>query len=78
MKTMTKLLEQAIASVRRLPERDQDLAAEFLLGFANPEAGRYQLSDDQVAEVELAKQEVREGKVATEADMDAVWQRFGR
>jgi hypothetical protein len=74
---MTKLLEEAIATVRELPEGDQDVAAKFLLGFANPDARRYQLTDDQVAEVELAKREVREGKIATDAEMSKVWRRFG-
>jgi hypothetical protein len=72
---MIKLLEEAIASVQRLPEHDQELAAEFLLGFANADAHRYQLSDQQVAEVELAK---REGKVASATEMDEVWRRFDR
>jgi hypothetical protein len=75
---MNKLLEEAIVSVQSLPERDQELAANFLLGFANPDAHKFQLSDQQVAEVELAKREVREGKVATDAEMDDVWRRFGR
>jgi hypothetical protein len=74
---MTKLLEQAIATIRELSEGDQDVAAQFLLGFANPDADRYQLTDAQVAEVELAQREVREGKVATDAEMTDVWRRFG-
>ena len=44
--------------------------------FDNPEAHRYRLSEDQVAEVELAKREVREGKVASDAEMAEVWRRF--
>jgi hypothetical protein len=75
---MTKLLEHAIATIRELPEQEQDVAAKFLLGFANPDAQRYQLTDEQVAEVELAKQEVRAGKIATDAEMEDVWRRFGR
>ena len=75
---MTDLLEEAIARVRKLPERDQNVAAEFLLSFANQDAKHYQLSDAQVAEVELAKQEVRAGKIATDAEMAEVWRRFGR
>ena len=74
---MTKLLDEAIATVRELPEGDQDLAARFLLAFCNSEAADCQLSDDQVAEVELAKREVRDGKVATDAEMKDVWRRFG-
>jgi hypothetical protein len=56
----------------------KELAAEFLLAFANPDARLYQLSDQQIAEVESAKREVREGKIATDTEMDEVWQRFGR
>lgn len=75
---MTKLFEEAIVVVRSLPEGEQDLAARFLLGFANPDAANYQLSAEQLAEVETARLEVREGKLATAAEMDEVWQRFGR
>jgi hypothetical protein len=74
---MTKLLEEAIATVRQLPDRDQDVAARFLLAFANPDAHRFRLTDEQVAEVEMARQEVREGKIATDAEMAEVWRRFG-
>jgi hypothetical protein len=48
-----------------------------LLGFTNPDADHYQLTDEQVAEVELAKQEVRAGNIATDAEMADVWRRFG-
>jgi hypothetical protein len=75
---MNKLLEEAIVSVERLSERDQELAAKFLLSFANPDAQHYQLSEQQVAEVELARREVREGKIASDAEMEEVWRRFGR
>jgi hypothetical protein len=75
---MTRLLEQAIETLRGLPEVDQDLAAKLILGFANPDAQRYTLDDRQVAEVELARREVREGRIATDAEMDEVWRRFGR
>ena len=75
---MTKLFEEAITVVRDLPEDQQDLAARFLLGFANPDANQYQLGPEQLAEVEAAQREVREGKIATDAEMDEVWQRFGR
>jgi len=73
---MTKLLEEAVGRVKALPEPDQDIAAEFLLGFANPDAGRYRLTGSQLNEVELAKAEAREGKFAGEAAMKSVWRRF--
>jgi len=74
---MNKLFEDAVATVRGLPDSDQEIAAKFLLDFANPDAQRYRLTDAQVAEVELAKREVREGKIATEEEMQDVWRRFG-
>ena len=75
---MTKLLDQAIETVRQLPDDEQDRAARFLLGFANPDSPRYQISDAQAAEVETARLEVREGQIATDAEMAEVWQRFRR
>jgi hypothetical protein len=74
---MTKLLEQAIAAVAALPDSKQDAAAEFLLAFANSNRPRLQINESQLAEVELAKREVREGQLATDAEMTEVWRRFG-
>ena len=74
---MMKLLEEAVAKVRALPEADQDIAAEFLLGFADPEAQHLHLSPEQIQEVELAKEEARQGKFASDTKMNALWRRFG-
>jgi hypothetical protein len=51
---MTKRLEEAIERLRALPESDQDMAARFLLGFADPRARSVQIGDAGAAEVELA------------------------
>ena len=75
---MTKLLEEAIATIRKLPESEQDVAAKFLLEFANPAAPRHRLDDAQAAEAESAQREVREGKVASDAEMAEMWRRFGQ
>jgi hypothetical protein len=75
---MTKLLEQAIEKVKALPEPDQDIAAEFLLGFADPEGQKYRLTAEQLREVELAKQEAQSDRFATPAQMDEMWRRFDR
>jgi len=74
---MNKLLEDAIETVRDLPDADQEIAAKFLLNFANPDAASYRLTDAQVTEVELAKREVRDGKIASEQEMNSLWRRFG-
>lgn len=65
-----------MARIRELSDEEQEIAAEFLLGFAHPDARRYRLSDEQVAEVELAKEEVRQGKYATDEEMEQVWLGF--
>jgi hypothetical protein len=39
-------------------------------------ASRCRLSATQLAEIELAKREVRDGKIATDAEMAEVWRRF--
>jgi len=70
---MTKLLEEAIERVKALPEPDQDVAAEFLLGFADYDRMRYRLSDKQLREVEIAKDEARPGKFASQAEIDKAW-----
>ena len=74
---MTKLLEEAIQRVKALPEPDQDIAAEFLLGFADSEKEKFQLSNDQLRDVELAKEEARNGKFATGAELESLWRRSG-
>jgi hypothetical protein len=73
---MTKLLEEALEKVRALPEADQDIAAEFLLGFADPEAQFTHLSPEQIREVELAREEARQGKFASPEQMNELWRRF--
>jgi hypothetical protein len=49
---MTKLLERAIAEIRRLPESRQDEAAKVLLEIASQEAGDHRLSAEQMADLE--------------------------
>jgi hypothetical protein len=72
---MSKLLEKAISRVRELPEERQEAMAELMLGLADePEP---LLTEEQVAEVELAMREVREGKIASDERMATLWRRFG-
>jgi hypothetical protein len=74
---MTRLLDEAVAKVRELGEEEQDYTAAMLLGFADREADKYQLTSEQVAEVELARKEAKEGLFATDEEMRELWRRFG-
>ncbi|MBB6310163.1 hypothetical protein [Xanthobacter tagetidis] len=75
---MTKLLEEAIAEIRKLPDAEQDRAAEVLLGFAQNSAPGYELTPAQVAEVKLIVREIDEGTATfvTEEEMEAILARF--
>ena len=49
---MTKLLEQAIAAIRTLPNRRQDEAAALLLDLVQDDRGSVHLIPEQAVEVE--------------------------
>ncbi|MEJ1969602.1 MAG: hypothetical protein WDN03_13360 [Rhizomicrobium sp.] len=72
---MTKM-ELAIAKLRALPPERQEELAEYVCELAEEQAP-YRLTDEQLAEVELAKKEVSEGKIASQEKMDALWRRAG-
>ena len=73
---MTKLLDEAFAKARELTEEEQDYVAAMVLGFADREADSYQLTPEQIAEVELARKEAKEGLFATDEEMRELWRRF--
>ncbi len=77
---MNALLEKAVARIRELPEERQEELAEIILDLAldYDEEPQALLTEEQIAEVELAKSEVREGKIATDEEMADLWRRFGR
>ena len=49
---MTKLLQEAIAAVRTLPNQRQDEAAGLLMDLVQDDPGSVRLSPEQAAEVE--------------------------
>ena len=76
---MTKLLDEAIAEIRKLPDADQDHAAELLLDLVRRGAGAYELTPEQVAQIEVTLRSVADGTMeyASEEEMAAVWARHG-
>ena len=74
---MTKLLEQVIEKLRKLPEAEQDEAAELLLNLV---ARRYQpieLDADTRSAVEEGLAQVERGDVVSEEEMEAFFRRLG-
>jgi hypothetical protein len=73
---MTKLLEKAIAEIRKLSDDRQDEAAEVLLSIASQDPDDYRLSPEQLADL----QERLSGPPdhATEAEVAAAFRRLMR
>src|SRR5260221_6050530 len=76
MAHMTRLLEEAIAKVRELPEEEQNRAAGFLLDFATPNAPGYHLTAEQLAEVRR-RRAVKNPKTITLPELDKRLHRLG-
>jgi len=76
---MTKLLDEAIAKVRELPEEEQERAAESLMVFAElAKQGIYKLSAEERAAIGASRTQVGRGEVATDAEVEAAYARFRR
>ncbi|MEQ1714399.1 MAG: hypothetical protein ABL907_00210, partial [Hyphomicrobium sp.] len=68
----------AIERVKTLPPDVQEDAARTLIEFADRRAAAIiQLTDAQFAEVQTAKQQVRDGHVTDPKDIEKIWQRLG-
>ena len=71
---MTKLLEKAIAEVRKLPAQRQDEAAEILFSMVSQDRSDYALSPEQLADLE--ERLAGPADHATDAEVDAVFKRL--
>jgi hypothetical protein len=72
---MTKLMEKAISKLRRLPVKRQDELAEVILDLAQD--ANYKLTTEQTSEIETAIEEADRGQFASEAELVALWKKFG-
>lgn len=74
---MSKLLEDAIEKVRRLPESDQDEAAEMLLSVASRRDEPVHLDEETRAAVREGQDQARRGEFASDEEMGAFFKRHG-
>jgi hypothetical protein len=74
---MTKLLDQAIAQVRTLPETDQNETAEMLLWSIEARLAPMPLDDETATAIDEGLAQARRGEFATDADIAALWKRHG-
>ena len=73
---MIKVLEQAIAKVRTLPEDKQRLAAELLEELAASEQ-LYVLSNSEREALRPALSRAQNGEFASDEAVEALWQKCG-
>jgi hypothetical protein len=72
---MNKALEHAIDKVLRLPEAQQEVAAEMLEQIALGTAAPHTLSDEERARVDEAFARARRGEFASDTDVDSIIRR---
>ena len=74
---MTKLLEKAIAQARSLPPEEQDTLAAMLLAMTDERAGIVPLDDDARAAIREGLEQARRDEFVPDAEIEALWKRFG-
>jgi predicted transcriptional regulator len=75
---MTKLFEQAVATVSALPDDVQDELARMLLEFAAGERSPYELTPEEKTDIEASLAEAERGEFATDEEIRAIWAKQGR
>jgi predicted transcriptional regulator len=65
---MSKTLDRAIKAVRNLPEREQDQMGQMLLKFT-------ELTPEMEEAIAAGRADIKAGRVATKAQMDALAQK---
>jgi predicted transcriptional regulator len=74
---MTKLLDLAIAEVRKLPPAAQDEAAEMLLWSLETRSGSIPVDEGTIAAIEEGLAQAERGELATDAEVAHLWKRHG-
>lgn len=75
---MTQLLEQAVATVAKLPDDRQDELARVLLQLAGYEQEPYELSAEEEADLDASIAAEQRGEFATDDEIRAIWAKHGR
>jgi hypothetical protein len=74
---MTKLLEQALESVRGLPPEMQDELALILLQLAGEDQPVVQMTAAEEASFEESLAQADRGEFATDEQVRAIWAKYG-
>jgi hypothetical protein len=75
---MTKLLEQAVETARRLAPDEQDEIARAILQLAGHDVPPIPLTPEERDAIARSKAAAARGEFATEDEVRAVWAKHGR
>jgi predicted transcriptional regulator len=75
---MTRLLDEAVATVSTLPEDVQDDVARIMLQLAGIEQPPYVLTPEEEADLDASIAEAERGEFATEEEIRAIRAKYGR
>lgn len=70
---MTKLLEEAVAKVRDLPDGDQDALAVAMLSMAETEAPVMAKDEQTRATIREGMEQARRGEFVPDIEIEALW-----
>ena len=75
---MTKLLDEAVEAVRRLPSNDQDDIARTIMRLAGSDLAKpYVLSSEEREAIARSRAAAHRGEYATDDEVRAVWAKHG-
>lgn len=69
---MTKLLQEAIETLRDLPEDEQDAAADVLFAYISSDERQYRLRPDQAEAVRRIQRDLKTGKTRLATDAEVI------
>ena len=77
MRSMVKMVREAIEALQELPEGPQEMIARAILDFASHDDGVYRLTDEERREVRAGLAEIERGDIANDEEVRAVYNRIG-
>jgi hypothetical protein len=72
---MTKLVEQAVAAISKLPPETQDDLARLMLAFVDN--AKVELNQDELAAIAEAEAEIARGERVPRETVEAFWRAHG-
>jgi hypothetical protein len=69
---VTKLLQEAIETLRDLPEDEQDAAADVLFAYISSDERQYRLRPDQAEAVRRIQRDLKTGKTRLATDAEVI------